>query len=135
MFNNKAGTTFSISSVMNIICIVFAAFFCFPATAQENRVDYIRSVKLYKQGDQTSFLVFSRRMVVVDNQAAISAQVQQPYNSSLFKTAQKLQISMQPGSRIQAMSPNDFKVVILQNKNWQTSLFIDRPTISRGNYY
>jgi hypothetical protein len=42
---------------------------------------------------------------------------------------------VQTDSRIQVMSPNDLKVVILQNNNWQTSVFIDRPTIYRGNYY
>jgi hypothetical protein len=33
------------------------------------------------------------------------------------------------------LSPNDIKVVILQNSNWQSSILIDKPTIYRGNYY
>ncbi|MFL5742053.1 MAG: DUF5103 domain-containing protein [Flavisolibacter sp.] len=83
----------------------------------------------------TSRLVFTRRMVVVDPKTAVSAQIQQPYNSSLFRTAQKLSIAVQTDNRVQVMSPGDLKVVILQNNNWQTSSFIDHPTIYRGNYY
>jgi hypothetical protein len=61
--------------------------------------------------------------------------VQQPFNAQYFKTHQKLSIAVQTDNRIQLFSPGDLKVVVLQNNNWQTSLFIDRPTIYRGNYY
>ncbi|HZI00341.1 MAG TPA: DUF5103 domain-containing protein, partial [Flavisolibacter sp.] len=36
---------------------------------------------------------------------------------------------------IQIQSPQDLKVVVLQNNNWQTALYMDRPTIYRGNYF
>jgi hypothetical protein len=61
--------------------------------------------------------------------------VVQPFNAELFRTAQKVQISVQTNPQIQVMSPNDLKVVLLQNNGWETSLYIDRPTIYRGNYY
>ncbi|MGZ8537573.1 MAG: type IX secretion system plug protein [Flavisolibacter sp.] len=91
-------------------------------------------LKVFLDND-TSKLVFSRRMVVLDNKTAISGTTLQPFNSTLFRTAQKLTIVVQTDNRIQVMSPNDLKVVILQNNNWQTSSFVDRPTIFRGNYY
>jgi hypothetical protein len=72
---------------------------------------------------------------VVENKTTVAAQVQQPFNARLFKTDQKLQIAIKTDTRIQAMSPTDLKVVVLQNNNWLTSKLIDRPTIYRGNYY
>jgi hypothetical protein len=91
-------------------------------------------LKVFINGD-TSRLAFTRRFVVVENKANVAAQVQQPFNSSLFKTAQKLQIAITSDSRMQLFSPTDLKVVVLQNNNWKTSRLIDRPTIYRGNYY
>jgi hypothetical protein len=91
-------------------------------------------LKVYLDND-TSKIVFTRRFMVSGAKATIATQVQQPYNSNLFKTAQKLQISVQTGPNMQAMGPNDLKVVVLQNHNWQTALYLNRPTIYRGNYY
>lgn len=91
-------------------------------------------LKVFLDND-TSKLVFVKRMVVADTRASVAAQVLQPYNSNLFLTGQKLNIAVQTDDRLQVLSPNDIKVVILQNNNWQTSVFIDRPTIYRGNYY
>ncbi|HEU4470013.1 MAG TPA: DUF5103 domain-containing protein [Flavisolibacter sp.] len=91
-------------------------------------------LKVFLDND-TSKLVFAKRMVVVDNKASLSSAIQQPFNASLFRTGHRLNIGVQTDSRIQVMSPSDLKVVILQNNNWQTSVFLDRPTIYRGNYY
>lgn len=91
-------------------------------------------LKVYLDSD-TSKTVFTRRFVVVNNQATLAAQVQQPFNAQYFKSFQKLSIVVQTDPRIQLFTPSDLKLVVLQNNNWQTSLFIDRPTISRGNYF
>jgi hypothetical protein len=91
-------------------------------------------LKVYLDND-TSQVVFTKRFVVLNNQTSVAAQIQQPFNATLFRTSQKLNVQVQTDNRVQALSPNDIKVVILQNNNWQTSLFIDRPTIYRGNYY
>lgn len=91
-------------------------------------------LKVFLDND-TSKLVFTKRMVVGDTRASIGAQVLQPFNSTLYRTGQKINVAVQTDNRIQVMSPNDLKIVILQNNNWQTSVFIDKPTIYRGNYY
>jgi hypothetical protein len=91
-------------------------------------------LKVFLDND-TSKVVFTKRMVVLDNKTSVAAQVQQPFNARLFRTGQKLNITVQTDNRIQVMSPGDLKVVILQNNNWQTSSYIDRPTIYRGNFY
>jgi hypothetical protein len=91
-------------------------------------------LKVFLDSD-TSKLAFTRRFVVVNSLATVTAQVQQPFNAILFNTAQKLNIAVQTDRRIQVFSPSDIKVVVLQNNNWNTSVMIDRPTITRGNYY
>ena len=91
-------------------------------------------LKVFLDND-TSKIVFTRRMVVLDNKATVQSQALQPFSGPLFRTAQRMNIVVQTDNRINVMSPNDIKVVILQNNNWMTSTYIDRPTIYRGNYY
>src|SRR5215203_372611 len=91
-------------------------------------------LKVFLDAD-TSKLVFTKRFIVINNQTSVLTRVQQPYNAQFFKTYQKLSIVVQTDNRTQLFTPSDLKVVVLQNNNWETSLFIDRPTISRSNYY
>jgi hypothetical protein len=91
-------------------------------------------LKVFLDND-TNKLVFTKRMVIADSRASVAAQVLQPFNSTLYRTGQKINVVVQTDNRIQVLSPNDIKVAILQNNNWQTSVLINRPTIYRGNYY
>ncbi len=131
-FQNVRITNYRNSSLSSIRYIHYQAQVpdrnCYPSKSG----NYL--LKIFLDND-TSQLVFTRRMVVADSKTAVVAQVQQPFNSSVFNTSQKLNIVVQTDNRIQVMSPNDIKVVILQNHNWRTSSVIDRPTIFRGNYY
>lgn len=91
-------------------------------------------LKVFLNGD-TSQLAFTKRILVVDTKMSVAVQVQQPFNSQHYNTYQKLQISLQAGTNINALSPQDVKVVALQNYIWPTALYLNRPTIYRGNYY
>lgn len=91
-------------------------------------------LKVFLDND-TSKLVFVKKMVIVGNGGAVAAQIQQPFNATYYQKAQKLRIVVQTDNRVQPISPNDVKVVVLQNNNWRTSLFLDKPTIYRGNYF
>lgn len=91
-------------------------------------------LKVFLNNDTTQ-LAFTKRFVVVNSLTQIGTQVQQPFNGALFRTGQKLQLSIQTDKRINVLSPSDIKVAVLQNQNWQTALFLDRPTIFRGNYF
>jgi len=86
-------------------------------------------------GNNVANPVFTKRFVVAESKAAVGTQLLQPYNSLFFRTHQKLQIGVTTDNRIQLFSPQDLKVVVLQNHSWQTSLYLDRPTLNRGNYY
>jgi len=131
-FQNVRITTYRNSSIATTRYIHYTASVpdrnCYPSRSG----NYL--LKVFLDND-TSKLVFTKRMVVGDTRASIGAQVLQPFNSNLYRTGQKINVAIQTDNRIQVMSPNDLKVVILQNNNWQTSVFIDKPTIYRGNYY
>ncbi|MBL7724251.1 MAG: DUF5103 domain-containing protein [Chitinophagaceae bacterium] len=86
--------------------------------------------------DDTSKLVFTKRFLVVNKKASVSGQVLQPFNGSFFQTHQRVQASISTAAgQINAFSPQDLKVVVLQNNIWSTASLIDRPTVFRGNYY
>lgn len=131
-FQNVRITTYRNSSLATTRYIHYQANVpdrnCYPTRSG----NYL--LKVFLDND-TSKLIFVKRMVVADNKAKLGTQILQPFNSQLFRTGQKLNIVLQTDSRIQVMSPSDIKVVVLQNNNWQTSVFMDRPTIYRGNYY
>ncbi len=86
--------------------------------------------------DDTTQLVFTKRFLVVDTKASVSAQVQQPFNGNYFKTHQRVQVAVSTvAGQINTFSPQDLKVVIVQNNIWPTAAMIDHPSIFRGNYY
>jgi Domain of unknown function (DUF5103) len=86
--------------------------------------------------DDTSQLVFTRRVVVVNKRVAVTAQVLQPFNGNFFLTHQRLSIGVTPQQMpMSAFSPQEIKVVITQNDQWLTARTLTRPTLYRGNYY
>lgn len=86
--------------------------------------------------DDTSKLVFTRRFLVVNNKIAVAAQVQQPFNADRFLTHQRLQVALNTANaQINAFSPQDIRVVMVQNYNWGSATMVNRPTIFRGNYF
>lgn len=86
--------------------------------------------------DDTSKLVFTKRMLIVNTKANVSAQVLQPFNTNYFQTHQRVQVNVStvPG-QVNTFSPQDLKVVVLQNNIWNNASLQDRPTVFRGNYY
>lgn len=131
-FQNSRITTYRNSS------IAFTKYTHYQASIPDRNSAPSRSgnylLKVFLNGD-TSQLAFTRRFVVVENKSTVAAQIQQPFNTRLYNTAQKLQIGVQTDSRVQLFSPTDLKIVVLQNNNWFTSLSLDRPSLYRGNYY
>ncbi|HKO78978.1 MAG TPA: DUF5103 domain-containing protein [Chitinophagaceae bacterium] len=92
-------------------------------------------LKVFLNSD-TSDLYFTKRFLVVDNKASVAAQIKQPFNSQFFLTDQRIQVMVNTANaRINTMSPQDLKVVVLQNNIWPTAAYLNRPTIYRGNYF
>ena len=131
-FQSTRLTTYRNSSLATVKYVHYQATVPDRNSAPSRSGNYL--LKVYLNND-TSQLAFTKRFVVVNNMTQIATQIQQPFNASLFQTGQKLQLGVQANKQINVLSPSDIKVVVLQNQNWQTSLFLDRPTIFRGNYF
>jgi hypothetical protein len=118
--------------------IAFARYTHYQAAVPDRNCVPSRSgnylLKVFLNGD-TSQVVFTKSMIVVDAKTSVAAQVQQPFNGQRMRVDQKLFITVQTDNRINTMGPQDLKVVVLQNYIWQTSLNLNKPTIYRGNYY
>jgi hypothetical protein len=92
-------------------------------------------LKVFRNSD-TSDLYFTKRFLVIDNRVAIATQLKQPFNSQYYLTDQRIEIAINTASaRINTLSPQDLRVVVLQNNVWNTAASVNRPTIFRGNYY
>ncbi len=89
-------------------------------------------LKVFLDGD-TSKLAFTRRLLVLDQKAAISAKVVQPFMPQLFKTHQKIQFSTNITGLNTFSAAQQVKVVILQNNRWDNALKDIVPTFVRGN--
>jgi hypothetical protein len=87
---------------------------------------------VFLDGD-TAKLAFTRRLLIVDNQVNIAAQVLQPFNGTLFKTHQKIQFTVAT-RQLNVSNPfQQVRIVILQNYRWNTALHDMRPTFYNGN--
>jgi hypothetical protein len=88
-------------------------------------------LKVFLDAD-TSKLAFTKRMMVVDNRVSIGAQVQQPYNNEISRTYQKIQLAVNT-QQLNILSPQQTKLVILQNNRWDNAVKNIAPTFIRGN--
>lgn len=119
--------------------IIATRYTHYQATLPERSMVPTRSgnylLKVFLNSD-TSKLAFTKRFLVVNNKMAVTAQVAQPFNGRLGRTHQRVQVNVNTANaQINSISPQDLKVVIVQNYIWQQASYIDRPTIFRGNYY
>ncbi len=88
-------------------------------------------LKVYRDGD-TSKLAFTKRLMVVDKQVFIGAQIQVPYDNQLARTHQKLQFSIET-KQLNLLSPQQVKVVAMQNNRWDDAIVNKQPVFIKGN--
>lgn len=88
-------------------------------------------LKVFLDAD-TSKLAFTKRMMVVDNKVSIGAQVQQPFDNEISRTHQKIQVAVNT-QQLNVLSPQQTKLVILQNNRWDDAVKDIVPTFIRGN--
>ncbi|WP_350340130.1 type IX secretion system plug protein domain-containing protein [Paraflavitalea speifideaquila] len=85
-FSQQRINTYRVSS------IAFTRYTHYQATLPDRNCAPSRSgnyiLKVFLNGD-TSKLIITKRMLVVKEQSAISAQIQQPFNGQIFRTHQK----------------------------------------------
>ena len=88
-------------------------------------------LKVFLDGD-TSKLVFTKRLMVVESKATILAKIIQPFAPQFFRTHQRLQFTVDVKSLNQFNAGQQIKVVILQNNRWDNCQRNIPPTFIRG---
>ena len=89
-------------------------------------------IKVYLNND-TSQLVFTKRLMVVDDKASVIAKITQPFAPQFFRTHQKIQFTVDIKGLDAFNAGQQLKVVILQNYRWDNSLKNILPTFIRGS--
>ncbi len=88
-------------------------------------------LKVFLNGD-TSQLVFTKRVLVLESKATIQARIIQPFSPSLSTTHQKLQFVIDAKGLDGVNAGQQIKVVILQNNCWDNAMTGLKPTFIRG---
>ncbi len=89
-------------------------------------------VKVFLNGDPSQ-VVFTRRVLVVEEKSAVNLQVLQPFNNQLFTTHQKLNFTVSTRNLNLMNAMQQINVCILQNFRWDNKKFGIRPTFIRQN--
>jgi hypothetical protein len=85
-------------------------------------------VKVFENGD-TSRLLFTRRLLVVQENSSIAAEIQQPFNGLYFRSHQKVQFRVNINDKVDIINPQQqVKVAILQNNRWDNAITGIKPT-------
>lgn len=102
-----------------------------PNCAPSRAGNYI--LKVFLNGD-TSRTVFTKRLLVLEEKASVSAQIQQPFNGQIFRTHQKLQMKVLLNEKLNVVNHfQQLNVVVLQNYRWDNALFNVKPSFFSRN--
>lgn len=89
-------------------------------------------LKIFLDGD-TSKLVFTKRLLVVDPKSTVSASVIQSLGTNNFTSNQKVRFFANIGEINAFSAAQQVKAVVLQNNNWTTAQKDIKPTFVREN--
>ena len=129
-FTQQRITTYRYSSIALTSYTHYQAILPDRGTSLTMSGNYL--VKVYLDGD-TSKLVFTRRMLVLDQKASVSGRVIQPIASQFFYNSQKIKLAANINGLNSFSAAQQVKVVILQNNRWDNSARDIVPTFVRGN--
>lgn len=135
IFDYIKGFNLNRISQYRIASIAAMKYVHYQVQLPENNAIPIKSgnylLKVFLNGD-TSKLAFTKRLMVVDRMVSIGAQVQVPYDIQLSRSYQKLQFSIET-KELNLMSPQQLKVVAVQNNRWDDAVIDKQPVFMRGN--
>lgn len=89
-------------------------------------------LKVYIDGD-TSKLAFTKRLLVLDQKATVSAAIVQPLSPEYFTTYQKVRFVVSTADLNAFSAAQQIKAVVLQNGRWDNAQRDIQPTFVRGN--
>ena len=88
-------------------------------------------LKVYINND-TSQVAFTKRLMVVDAKATITARVVKPVSPEYFNTHQKVDFSVDVKALQSFSAPQQISVVLLQNYRWDNAIANLKPAFIRG---
>lgn len=89
-------------------------------------------IKVFLDGD-TSKLVFTKSLLVLDSRASVSAQVVQPFTPDRYNTHQHIKFTVNVEGLNTSNASQQVKVVVLQNNRWDRAQGNVLPTFVRNN--
>ncbi|WEK33456.1 MAG: DUF5103 domain-containing protein [Candidatus Pseudobacter hemicellulosilyticus] len=119
--------------------IAFTRYTHYQATLPDQSCMPSRSgnyiLRVYLNND-TAQTIFTRRMLVVQEKASIAAQIQQPFNTQIFRSHQKVQFKVNLNEGLNVVNPlQQVTVAILQNYRWDNAITGLRPTFFSRNVF
>ncbi|MEY3563722.1 MAG: hypothetical protein RLZZ294_1728 [Bacteroidota bacterium] len=87
-------------------------------------------LKVFLDGD-TSKLVFTKRMFVLDEKINVGVQVTQPFNQQYFQTHHRMQIQLETTNFDVRYPQQQLQLKILQNFRWDHMISLNQPTFIR----
>lgn len=105
--------------------------FSFPTAACKPTKSGNYLMKVYRQGRKNE-LVFTKRFFVVEQDLPIAASIQEPFDGSISKSHQKIQVVLDV-KKISFLQPELLQVAVLQNTRFNDVLISNTPSFIRGN--
>ena len=135
-FDYIKGFTINRLNTYRYSSVAFTKYTHYQAVLPENNAVPTRSgnylLKVFLDGD-TSRLVFTRQMLVLQPKAAITATIVQPFTPALFTTHQRVRFTATVAGINAFSAAQQIKVVVLQNNRWDNAQRDIVPTFVRGN--
>jgi len=88
-------------------------------------------LKVFENGD-TSKLVFTKKMLVVDNKVGLGVRVTQPFSGNDYQFHQRVTVNINPNNLDIFNVNQQIKVVVLQNFRWDNAQMASSPTFIRN---
>ncbi len=90
-------------------------------------------LKVFRDGD-TSKLIISKRMLVVDQKSTTVALIQQPFDNERFRSYQKVNFKVTLSEQLNVVNHiQQVKAVLLQNDRWDNAIMDIKPSIFTRN--
>jgi hypothetical protein len=128
-FNQNKIKDYSVSSIATQR--YFHYQFTFPNANCRPKQSGNYIIKVYKNGNESE-VIFTSRFYVVEDQVAISASVQSPFDGNISKTHQQIK-AIADVKKIPYLQPDQIKLNVIQNFNYNDAQTIDAPTFIRDN--
>lgn len=134
-FDYMKGFTQNRISSYRYSALAFTKYTHYEVTLPEQNSVPTRSgnylLKVFLDGD-TSKLVFTKQLLVLDVKSTITATVVQPFTPDLFKSHQRIKFTATLNGINTFSAAQQVKAVILQNNRWDVSQRDIAPTFVRG---